>query len=269
MKPSKPTVKVLKIVKNRELPLNNLPDIATMDPDKDPEKMMREEKVEEAVLTYQQRRRRAMNMRKHLPKIKRARELAAKRMAGTKSISKRSRKLARNAVRRRVAGKMGANYQLLSPSGKMAVDMITDKKLATINKMAKRLVPYVKQAETKRVLAGKRAPTYTRKPIVAGDEYDFDRLMMVAEQAYDYYINESKKRKTKKDETQTMNPTNLPTNTGAGVYAESLQESYVPHNPVAPTARELGIQAQGGFAHHPSVLEILKKLRKNDGPVQD
>ena len=117
--------------------------------------------VKEArVVTYQERRKRAINLRRRLPKLKRARELALKRVAGKKKIKKRSQNLARNYMRRRLAGKMGASYQQLSPSDKIVVDKMISPRQQAIVKLANRLIPSVKRAETTRLLAGKRASTY-------------------------------------------------------------------------------------------------------------
>jgi hypothetical protein len=163
-------------------------------------KIIDEEALDEMVLNQQQRRKRAISIRRHKAKMTRARELAVKRSARGKNITKRSQKLARRAIRKRVAGKMGANYQMLPTSSKMAVDRLTQNKVLAIRKLAKRLVPFVKQAESKRLIAGKRAPSYALRPISASTEYDMDKLMMVAEQAYNFYekrmVDTPKKKKT-------------------------------------------------------------------------
>lgn len=209
-------------------------------------KVIDEETLDEMVLNQQQRRKRAVSIRRHKAKMARARELAVKRSARGTNITKRSQKLARRAIRKRVAGKMGANYQMLPVSSKMAVDRLTQKKVATIRKLAKRLVPYVKQAESKRLIAGKRAPTYSTRPISASTEYDLDKIMLVAEQAYNFYEKQMSVPKKKKSPSLPQSDGDM-TDQGN----RNLYESY------APTAQQLGIRMQGGFSHHPSVQQML------------
>lgn len=210
-------------------------------------KIIDEESLDEAVLNAQQRRKRAISIRRHKAKMTRARELAAKRSAKGKNITKRSQKLARRVVRKRVAGKMGANYQMLPVSSKMAVDRLAQQKVTTIRKLAKRLVPFVKQAESKRLIAGKRAPVYTSRPISASTEYDMDKVMMVAEQAFDFYTKQLTEAAKKKKNVQPPQVNGDVTDQGN----RNLYES------VAPTAQQLGIRMQGGFSHHPSVQRML------------
>jgi nicotinic acid mononucleotide adenylyltransferase len=103
------------------------------------------------VLTLDQRRRRAMIMRRYSGKIERARELAKKRMAPTEKLKKRSYAQARDIIRRRVAGRRGAEYATLSPSEKIQIDTQVEKRKGAIKKIASRLMPKVKAAEYARL----------------------------------------------------------------------------------------------------------------------
>lgn len=103
------------------------------------------------VLTLDQRRKRAMIMRRYSGKIERARELAKKRMASTEKLKKRSYIQARDIVRRRVAGRRGAEYATLSPSEKIQIDTQVEKRKGAIKKIASRLMPRVKAAEYARL----------------------------------------------------------------------------------------------------------------------
>lgn len=143
--------------------------------------------VDEAVLSYAQRRRRAIMIHRHMPKLKRARQLAVKRMAKPQNIIKRSQNQARKAMRKRVAGKLGMRYSSLPPSTKMAIDKMLTKRTATIAKIANRIRPYIRQSEMKRLVSGKRASTYTRKPIMASFEFNDKQLIEIAEHAYHFY----------------------------------------------------------------------------------
>lgn len=103
------------------------------------------------VLNVQQRRQRALIMKRYAPRIKRARELAQRRLAADAKLKKRAMIQARDIVRKRVAGRRGAEYASLSPSEKIQVDLAVEKRKKVIGKIAKRILPKVKQAEFQRL----------------------------------------------------------------------------------------------------------------------
>jgi len=103
------------------------------------------------VLNVQQRRQRALIMKRYAPRIKRARELAQRRLAADAKLKKRAMIQARDIVRKRVAGRRGAEYASLSPSEKIQVDIAVEKRKKVIGKIAKRILPKVKQAEFQRL----------------------------------------------------------------------------------------------------------------------
>jgi nicotinic acid mononucleotide adenylyltransferase len=103
------------------------------------------------VLSLDQRRKRALIMKRYSGKIERARELARKRMATTEKLKKRSFIQARDIVRRRVAGRRGAEYATLSPSEKIQIDTAVEKRKGAIKRIASRLMPQVKAAEYARL----------------------------------------------------------------------------------------------------------------------
>ena len=107
--------------------------------------------LDETVLSIQQRQKRAQIIRRNKSKIERAREVAKKRMAPASSIRKRAFAQARQLIRRRVAGQRGAEYEKLGPSEKIAIDRAVEGKQKLIKKLALRLIPRVKQAESKRL----------------------------------------------------------------------------------------------------------------------
>ena len=114
-----------------------------------------EEIINERVMNLMQRRRAALKMRRMKFRIARARKIKAKRFATMDMLTRRARRQARNFIRKRIAGKQGEKYVDLSPSQKMAIDKRMQKKLPFINKMAKRLMPKVKQAELVRLRAAR------------------------------------------------------------------------------------------------------------------
>lgn len=103
------------------------------------------------VLDLQQRRKRALVMKRFAPRIKRARELAQRKIAGDTKLKKRAMIQARNIIRKRVAGRRGAEYASLTPGEKIQVDTAVEKRKKIIGKIAKILLPKVKQAEFQRM----------------------------------------------------------------------------------------------------------------------
>ena len=109
------------------------------------------EQLDEAPLTMQQRRKRAMIFKRHKSRIKRGREIAKKRMANPAKLMKRARKAAVAAVRKRFAGQKGASYVSLSAAEKIQVDKRIEGKKALIDRIAKKLLPKVRKAEIVRL----------------------------------------------------------------------------------------------------------------------
>ena len=114
-----------------------------------------EQVINERVLNLMQRRRAALKMRRMKFRIARARKIKKKRFATMDMLTRRARRQARNFIRKRIAGKQGEKYVDLSPSQKIAIDKRMQKKLPFINKLAKRLLPKVKQAELVRLRAAR------------------------------------------------------------------------------------------------------------------
>ena len=111
--------------------------------------------INERVMNLMQRRKAALKMRRLKFRIARARKIKKKRMATLDMLTRRARRQARNFIRKRIAGKQGEKYVDLSPSQKMAIDKRMIKKMPFINKMAKRLLPKVRQAELVRLRAAR------------------------------------------------------------------------------------------------------------------
>ena len=114
-----------------------------------------EELINERVMTLMQRRKAGLKMRRLKFRIARARKIKRKRMATLDMLTRRARRQARNFIRKRIAGKQGERYIDLSPSQKIAIDKRMQKKMPFINKMAKRLLPKVRQAELVRLRAAR------------------------------------------------------------------------------------------------------------------
>jgi len=114
-------------------------------------------------LSVDQRRKRAMIMRRNETKIHRAKELAKKRLASSAQLKKRAINKARDIIRRKLAG--GKDYHTLTTAEKITIDKRMEKRKSAVNKLAKRIMNKVKTAEYERLksyVAGQKelpAPT--------------------------------------------------------------------------------------------------------------
>jgi predicted kinase len=109
------------------------------------------ELAERKPLTVPQRLAIGRRMKRLAPRMQRKRAIQMKRMADPKRLEKRARKAAVKLLRKRFAGKQGANYASLSPGAKMSVDRIIQKKMSMIGKISKRLMPKIRKAEIERL----------------------------------------------------------------------------------------------------------------------
>ena len=114
-------------------------------------------------LSVDQRRKRAMIMRRNETKIQRAKEIAKKRLASSDQLKKRAINKARDIIRRKLAG--GKDYHTLTTAEKVTIDKRMEKRKSAVNKLAKRIMNKVKTAEYERLksyVAGQKelpAPT--------------------------------------------------------------------------------------------------------------
>ena len=101
-------------------------------------------------LTLQQRRQRAITMRRYKTKIAAARRRMKRRKATTDKLKQRARRKARNIIRQRFL--RGRSYGELSPSEKIQIDKrVMRLPDAMINRMATRQLPIVRKAEMERL----------------------------------------------------------------------------------------------------------------------
>jgi shikimate kinase/nicotinic acid mononucleotide adenylyltransferase len=114
-------------------------------------KLSEETELDEYVLTYDQRRKRGLVMRRYERKMQMARERLKKRIASNQKLIGRSRKRAIELLRTRLAGEKGANYQDLPVADKIMIDKRVDQRKGAIKKIAARLLPKVRRAEMQRV----------------------------------------------------------------------------------------------------------------------
>lgn len=101
---------------------------------------------------YEQRRARARRMHTLTRKLVRQKKLLASRYASKEKLHARAQRLARELLRKRIAGSRGANYSKLSTSQRIEIDKMIDSLPKSLRKgLSNRLVPYVTKAETVRV----------------------------------------------------------------------------------------------------------------------
>ena len=121
-------------------------------------------------LTIQQRRMRAITMRKFKSKIAQGRRRMAKKAATMDKLKSRARKAAIKIIRKKVAGKKGEKYATLSPSEKMLIDKRVAKKKSAIDRIAKKLLPQVRKADLAK-LSGKKSTNEEFESFLVNEEF--------------------------------------------------------------------------------------------------
>ena len=105
----------------------------------------------EHVLTIQQRRRRALALRRISRKMMISRARMRNRVASNSKLLARARKKAIEIIRKKVAGPKGLNYNNLSDAEKIIIDLRVEKRKRAIGKIAARLLPRIRKAEQLRI----------------------------------------------------------------------------------------------------------------------
>lgn len=101
---------------------------------------------------YEQRRARARRMHNITRKLVRQKKLLASKYASQDRLHNRAQKLARQLLRKKLAGSRGANYSKLSTTQRIEIDKMIDSLPKSLRKaLSSRLIPYVTKAETKRI----------------------------------------------------------------------------------------------------------------------
>ena len=121
--------------------------------------------TERKPLNVQQRMAIGRRMKRLQPKLRRTREIQKRKMADVGRLMKRAKKAAIQIIRKKFAGKQGQNYKQLSPSSKISVDKIIEKKKPLIAKLARRLLPKIRKKEQERLKSARSSKN---------EEYDFN-----------------------------------------------------------------------------------------------
>lgn len=210
----------------------------------------------ERVISLQQRRKRAIQMSRLSPRLARARAISRMRSATPDQLKRRAYKTAKQNIRRRVAGSRGAEYQDLSAAAKLAVDVQIDPKVKNIKALVQRIMPRIRQADTKRLQAVRSHKQYRKGAIgmynsTELDINDFNKL-------WEQFFDEEKTLKNTNPCWDGYKPVGTKKKNGKIVpncvpEETDLNESFGSFY----TATDLGIVAEGGFAMHPSVQGYL------------
>jgi hypothetical protein len=151
------------------------------DPEKDDDDDGEEKDLNERKpLTFQQRQKIAIRMKRLAPRMKRLRAIKKKRMATPDRLKYRSRKAALMLLRRRAAGSRGAKYATLSRTDKINIDRQLNNRYKgpalrnIVDRFAKRMLPMVRKKEMERL---KRARTIKKENI----DIQFETLIIEKE----------------------------------------------------------------------------------------
>lgn len=96
-------------------------------------------------LNMTQRRAKARQMKKYQARLKVGRKKARMKVANAKVLARRARKAARNTIAKKIT--RGIPKADLTPARKQEIEKRLDKMTPRINRLAKKMVPKLRQAE--------------------------------------------------------------------------------------------------------------------------
>ena len=106
---------------------------------------------ERKALTIAQRLKRGRDMRAREPRLQRAKEIAARKMAPEEKLKRRAVAAARTLVKKRFSPRRNVPYAELTTGEKIQVDTAVAKKVKLVKKLAARLLPSIRKAEASRL----------------------------------------------------------------------------------------------------------------------
>ena len=130
---------------------------------------------EEAVMSFAQRRKRALQMKRLAPRIQAKKKIAMRKMASRDKLLKRSRKAAITLLRKKLAGKKGENYANLTTGAKIQIDRMIEKKRGAVQKIAKKMFPKIMKKERERLKSLKAPKEQVEEQRVSQDKDVEDR----------------------------------------------------------------------------------------------
>lgn len=231
----------------------------------------------ERLVTLQQRRARAIQMRRLQPTLKRTRAISRLRTATEKQLERRAYKNVKQNIRRRFAGARGIEYQTLGPSDKVSVDRMIDPKVKNIKNIVKRVMPRVKQADIKRLQAVRSGKAYRKGSLTQFQSYELDVDQF--NKLWEAVFGEQQQKPAKYDNSNLQadvlklkaHVKNIQGKKPKTVWNPETRKYKVVYEHVDKpelmdlnesfgalyTARDLGIVAEGGFSMHPTVQVSL------------
>lgn len=115
------------------------------------------------------RRKRARKMRALSVRLHKLKRNKMNRLASAATLKTRARKVARQMLRKKLAGRHGKNYANLNTAQKMAVDRLVDQApKAKLKAIAKRLVPFVTRAEHSRLADFRKSKSKVTEAVSEG-----------------------------------------------------------------------------------------------------
>ena len=134
-----------------------------------------EDDFEEAVLSFAQRRKRALQMKRLAPRIRAKKKIAMRKMASRDKLMKRSRKAAITLLRKKMAGRKGENYANLPTGAKIQIDRMIEKKRGAVQRIAKKMFPKIMKKERERLKSLKAPKEQVEEQRVRQDKDVEDR----------------------------------------------------------------------------------------------
>jgi hypothetical protein len=107
------------------------------------------DELNEKPLDPQQRRKRAIQMKRLAPKIAIKRKIALRKKASGDNLIKRAEKQAKNLIRKKMT--KGKDYKSLPYQARINIDKMVERKKGLIAKIAKKLLPKIKKQEIERM----------------------------------------------------------------------------------------------------------------------
>lgn len=130
-------------------------DKVVISPTESPKKFQTEEylAIIERVVGLLQRRKRAVSLKRRESKMERRREMLKPRIATKQVLMQRAMRMAKQMIRRKVAGNRGSKYKQLGSTEKINIDRQLEPRAKQIKKLAMRLMQRVRSGEMKRLQA--------------------------------------------------------------------------------------------------------------------
>ena len=128
-------------------------DKIVVNPEEKPTKFQTEQTLIERTVNLIQRRKRAIALKRRMPKMKIKRKILKTRLASNDKLKQRAMRMAKQNLRRKIAGVRGAKYNSLSAAEKINIDNRLRGREAQIRNMARRMMPTVRKGEQKRLRA--------------------------------------------------------------------------------------------------------------------